>query len=96
MKVLMSRRALNSLKKLSDYISEEIKMPETALRYETKMRTFAKSLGDFPLKHPECRFKKLKSKAYRCATFDKKWIFIYSVSDVVIIRDVKFGAIIKS
>jgi hypothetical protein len=41
-----------------------------------------------PTAYPICRFKKWQDLGYRCAVFEKDWIFAYEVFDKgIIIRD---------
>ena len=48
--------------------------------------------ADYPL----CRFKKWHRLGYRCAVFEKNWVFAYEVfDDGIIIRDMCHTAILK-
>lgn len=94
--VVLTRKALNNLKKLTSYIVSEIKMPQTGYRYGKKMRLFAKAIGTNPNAWPICNSKKYSTHNYRCAIFDKKWVFVYSITPKhVVIRDVVNGKLIK-
>lgn len=96
MNVIISRKAYNKISSLHKFIIDEIKMPLTANRYTEKIIAFGFSLADVPLGYKICTRPKWKSKNYRCATFDKKWIFVYEVKDnQIIIRELALGKLLK-
>ena len=95
-KVFFTAKASLSIISLADYISDEIKMPLTASRYADKMGAFGLLLGVNPFAWPVCSSSLYKSKNYHCAVFDKKWVFVYSITNNrVIIQDVIHGKLIK-
>lgn len=97
MKVFFTIKASHSILSLADYISDEIKMPITASRYADKIKDFGLSIGTNPNAWPICNSKKYSVLNYRCAIFDKKWVFVYSITTKhVIIRDVVNGKLIKA
>jgi hypothetical protein len=79
MNVRIKKSALEQIEQIADYITNEIKMPETALNYTDKLIEFGLSLGKYYKAYPLCNNPKLASHALRCATFDKKWIFAYRI-----------------
>lgn len=96
MKVFFTRQAKQTVIGLASFIAAEIKMPLTGIRYTARMIDFGLNLGKLPLIHPVCRFGKYAKHNYRCAVFDSKWIFVYSITDKVVIRDIKNAATLKS
>ena len=73
---------------LESYLIDTLKLSEdAALRRSDRMREFVRAFSneaDYPL----CRFKKWRALGYRCAVFEKDWIFAYEVfDDGVIVRD---------
>ena len=96
MKVFFTIKASQNILSLADFISDEIKMPITASRYAEKMKVFGLSIGANPNAWPICNSKKYSTHNYHCAVFDKKWVFVYSITPKhVIIRDVVNGKLIK-
>ena len=80
---------------LESYLTEELKMSEEAsLRRSGHMREFVRSFqvhADYPL----CRFKKWRILGYRCAVFEKDWVFAYEVfEDGVIVRDMSHTSLL--
>ena len=96
MQVLFSKKAYKSILSLEKYLTEEIQMPLTAYRYSNKMEIFAKSLAKNPIGYKICSRPKWNLNNYRCATFDKKWIFVFEVlQDKIIIRELVLGKLLK-
>jgi len=85
-------------KKISDlrlFLVIELKLSEAAaFKRIERIRVFLASLGspgDFSL----CRFKKWHSLGYRCAVFEKNWVFAYEIIDGgVIVRDMSNVALL--
>lgn len=95
MKVLFTKKSKNSIFSLIDYLSDIIQMPETAARYADRMHEFGLALGVTPYGWPICKSISLSQKGYRCAVFEKQWIFVYSIlNNRIIIQDVKNGSLI--
>lgn len=91
--LVIKKSAFESIELLVDYLIEVVKMPNTARGYALKMIAFAESLSENPFAHAICRQYRLSKKNLRCAVFDKKWIFVYSVNEThVIIKDIIWGA----
>lgn len=94
--VLIADTVLNRISELRIYLVEELKLSrEAALRRTERMDDFLKSLGnaaDYPL----CRFRKWCTLGYRCAVFEKDWVFAYeSFDEGVIVRDMSHTALLK-
>lgn len=94
--VLIANTVLDRISELRIYLVEELKLSrEAALRRTERMDDFLKSLGnaaDYPL----CRFRKWCSLGYRCAIFEKDWVFAYeSLDEGVIVRDMSHTALLN-
>ena len=71
-------------------------MPLTAFRYSNKMEIFGNQLEKNLSGYKVCVRLKWNLKNYHCATFDKKWIFVYEVLlDIIIIRELVLGKLLK-
>lgn len=94
--VLIADTVLNRISELRIYLVEELKLSrEAALNRTERMDDFLRSLGnaaDYPL----CRFRKWCTLGYRCAVFEKDWVFAYeSFDEGVIVRDMSHTALLK-
>ena len=87
-KVLVSGLVRGKIAKLESYLIDETKLSEeAALRRSARMRKFVQTLH-IPVDYPSCRFKKWRKMNYRCAVFEKDWVFAYEViGDGIIVRD---------
>lgn len=95
MEVFLLKKANQSLLNLINYLSDEIKVPETAAKFADRMLDFVLSLGDTPMGWPVCRDKLYFIRGFRCAVFEKKWIIVYYMSDnKVVIYDIVNGKLI--
>jgi hypothetical protein len=94
-KICISKVVLEKISELELYLKNEIKFSkEAALKRSDRMREFLKSLS-FPADYALCRFKKWRELGYRCAVFEKDWVFAYEVfDDGVIIQDMSHTAIL--
>ena len=86
--VRISGHVMSKIDELESFLKNKLKLSkEAAHRRSNRMRIFVYSLsniGDYPL----CRFKKWRIHGYRCAVFEKTWIFAYEVFDGgVIVQD---------
>ena len=95
-KVAISEAVLEKIADLRAYLTDELKLSrEAAHRRTDRSDAFLKSLAgaaDYPL----CRFKRWYRLGYRCAVFEKNWVFAYEVfDDGIIIRDMCHTAILK-
>lgn len=93
--VIVSDTVINKISELRDYLAIELKMSENAaMNRVDRMGDFLKSLANL-VEYPLCRFKKWRSLGYRCAVFEKDWIFAYEVvKEGVIVRDVSNTALL--
>ena len=87
-KVIVSRVVVDMIAELRIYLAVELKLSEEAAEKRTeRIKTFLKSLN-VPVDYPLCRFKRWNALGYRCAVFEKEWVFAYKVvPQGIIIRD---------
>lgn len=78
----------DKITELESYLIDELNLSEeAALRRSLRMRKFVRSFQN-PADYPLCRFKRWRAMGYRCAVFEKDWVFAYEVfEDCVIVRD---------
>jgi plasmid stabilization system protein ParE len=76
--VVYTERAAISIAEVAWYITGK-GYPETAQKYRRKLYEFGNSLVNFTNKYPLCRHTVYKSRNYRCAVFDKSWVFVYKL-----------------
>jgi hypothetical protein len=93
--VLISDLVRNKITALEIYLIEELKLSEeAALRRSGRMRDYVRTFSnaaDYPL----CRFKKWRLSGYRCAVFEKDWIFAYEIFEGgVIVRDMSHTSLL--
>ena len=93
--VLVSCTVMQKVSDLRIYLIEQLKLSQEAAQKRTnRMDVFLQSLAiaaDYPL----CRFKKWNIMGYRCAVFEKDWIFAYEVfENGVIIRDMSHTSLL--
>jgi plasmid stabilization system protein ParE len=69
----------SAIENIGTYIAEK-GYPDTAEKYVEQMIDFANSLSILSQRYPVCRHEYLALHNFRCAVFDKKYIFIYKVS----------------
>lgn len=98
MEARLSRKADASIQLLVDYLSNEIRMPETARQYAIRLREFGLSLGKNQSSYNLCRDKIWASQGLKCATFDKKWVFAFKVqkNGLLVIHHIKLGKLIRN
>lgn len=94
--VLIADTVLDRISELRIYLVEELKLSrDAALKRTERMDEFLRSLGnaaDYPL----CRFRKWCTLGYRCAIFEKDWVFAYELFDEgIIVRDMSHTALLK-
>ena len=86
--VKIAKNVTNKVSELESYLIDELKLSkEAAIHRSNRMREFVRSLSnqaDYPL----CRFKQWRKLGYRCAVFEKTWVFAYEIFDQgVIVQD---------
>lgn len=93
--VIVSDTVVNKISELRDYLAIELKMSKNAaMNRVDRMGDFLKSLANL-VEYPLCRFKKWRSLGYRCAVFEKDWIFAYEVvKEGVIVQDMSNTALL--
>ena len=93
--VLVSGQVWDKISELELFLQEEWKYSkEAARRRSDKMRVFLKSLSA-PVDYALCRFNKWRLLGYRCAVFEKNWVFAYEIiEDSVIVRDMSNAALL--
>ena len=94
-KVVVSNSVIGKIGILRDYLVSELKLSEdAAMRRIDRIGRFLRSLSA-PADYPLCRFKKWCTLGYRCAVFEKDWIFAYEIFDGgIIIRDMSHTSIL--
>jgi len=93
--VHVSGEVLDKISELELFLKNDLKLSKEAARKRSdRMRTFVLSFGhegDYPL----CRFKRWRTLGYRCAVFEKRWVFAYEIfDDGVIIWDMANTALL--
>lgn len=92
MKVVVKPAAILAIDKIVSYISTEIEMPETGLKYGERLIAFAFSLGEYWKAYKTCNYKPWSIRNLQCAVFDKQFVFAFKVIDKhVVIYDIKHG-----
>ena len=94
-KVVISNSVIDKIGVLRDYLVSELKLSEdAAMRRIDRIGEFLSSLSA-PADYPLCRFKKWCILGYRCAVFEKDWIFAYEIfSGGIIIRDMSHTSVL--
>lgn len=95
-KVLISKSVMDKIANLRIYLTVELKLShEAAHQRIDRIETFLFSLSN-PINYPLCRFKKWKRLRYRCAVFERDWVFAYELFDEgVIVRDMSHTSLLK-
>jgi len=83
------------IEEIKNYLTEELKLSEqAALARIRRMDIFIMTLAE-SVDYPLCRFKKWRELGYRCAVFEKSWIFAYEIFDEgVIVRDMSHTSVL--
>jgi hypothetical protein len=92
-KVIISSYVWDKITELELYLKDELKLSKKAASNRCdRMIEFLNSFGN-PTDYSLCRFKQWRSLGYRCAVFEKTWIFAYEiVPQGVIVRDMSHVA----
>lgn len=93
--IIISKGVRDKIDELEAYLRDDLKLSKEAARKRSdKMRKFVLSLaGDVDF--PRCRFKRWCVMDYRCAVFEKDWVFAYEVvEEGIIIRDMSNTALL--
>ena len=95
-RVIVSQLVMDKVSDLRAFLTDELRLSREAAHHRTdRIDTFLSSLAaaaDYPL----CRFKRWHKLGYRCAIFEKNWVFAYEVFDEgIIIRVMSHTAMLK-
>lgn len=93
--IIISKSVRDKIDELEAYLRDDLKLSKDAARKRSdRMRKFVLSLaGDVDFSR--CRFKKWCVLGYRCAVFEKDWVFAYEVvREGIIIRDMANTALL--
>ena len=93
--IIISKGVRDKIDELEAYLRDDLKLSKEAARKRSdKMRKFVLSLaGDVDF--PRCRFKRWCVMDYRCAVFEKDWVFACEVvEEGIIIRDMSNTALL--
>jgi len=93
--VRVSGLVRRKIAELESYLIDELKLSEeAALQRSARMREYVRAFShavDYPL----CRFKKWCKLGYRCAVFEKDWVFAYEIFDGgIIVRDMSHTSLL--
>jgi plasmid stabilization system protein ParE len=76
--IIFSETAKQAVVKIALYIAEQ-GFPDNALKFTQQLIKFGYSLQSFPYSFPECRNSSFKKAKFRCAIFQKDYLFLYRV-----------------
>lgn len=95
-KIIVSIQIRDKISELESYLKDDLKLSkEAARKYSDRMRQFVLSFAEDTVKYPLCRFKRWCALGYRCAVFEKDWIFAYEITDEgVIVQDMSHTAVL--
>jgi len=93
--IVISESVMDKVAELRAYLTDTLKLSQKATyKRIDRIDAFLLSLAnqaDYPL----CRFKKWRTLGYRCAVFEKDWVFAYEVfEDGVIVRDMSHTSLL--
>ena len=93
--LLVKYRANNKVEEIADFIVTTYKMPLTAINYAQRIIDFMLDLQKNPFAYAICRNYILSKNNLRCATFEKRWIVVYKVTEKhIIVEDIILGSTI--
>ena len=94
-KVFVSDAVRNKIIDIRDYLVIELNLSEdAAYKRIERMREFISSFSS-PVNYPLCRFKRWHELKYRCAVFEKTWVFAYEIfENGIIVRDLAHTTIL--
>ena len=86
--VIISDEVQKRIEELEYFLIDELKLSEeAAYKRSRRMRAFVASL-EMPADYALCRFWKWQELGYRCAVFEKSWVFAYEIfNGGIIVRD---------
>lgn len=94
-KVLISSLVLYKIIELETYLINDLNLSEdAALKRSARIKEFVNGLSkvaDYNL----CRNKRWRMMGYRCAVFEKDWVFAYEVfEEGIIVRDMSHASLL--
>lgn len=94
--IIISKSVQDRIAELENYLKNDLKLSkESALRYSGRMRRFVLSLADDTMDYPLCRFKSWCRLGYRCAVFEKHWVFAYEITKGgIVVQDMSHVAVL--
>jgi hypothetical protein len=94
-KVLVADVVTDKVTNLRIYLIEELNLSwEAAHKRTDRIGDFLLSLTNV-VDYPLCRFKKWRKLGYRCAVFEKDWVFAYETfEDGIIVRDMSHASLL--
>ena len=93
--VVISAPVMDKVADLRAYLTNKLKLSREATHKRIdRIDAFLLSLAN-EANYPLCRFKKWRASGYRCAVFEKDWIFAYEIfEDGVIVRDMSHTSLL--
>ena len=93
--VFVSNTVKGNILNIRQYLICELKLSEeAAYKRVDRMWEFIASFA-FPAAYPLCRFIRWQVLGYRCAVFEKTWVFAYEIfDDGIIVRDMSHTAVL--
>jgi hypothetical protein len=83
--VRIKNSAFKSIEQISDFVCNDLKMPDTAIKYTNKLIQFALDLSKNYIAYSLCKNVVLAKRNLHCATFDKKWVFTFTIGEKSIV-----------
>ena len=93
--VSVSNEVVAQIADLAQYLVEQLHLSKEATQTRIdRISRFLLSLA-VEVDYPKCRFKRWRKLGYRCAVFEKDWVFAYEVfAQGVIVRDMSHAAML--
>ncbi len=93
--VVVSKLVREKIEELKTYLTQDFQLSwDAASARIQRMEDYVESFSN-AVDYPKCRFKRWRALGYRCAVFEKSWIFAYEVfDDGIIIRDMSNTALL--
>jgi len=94
--ILISDAVKDMVSDLRIYLVEQLKLSRKAANQRVdRIDGFLLSLAN-AVDYPLCRFKKWQALGYRCAVFEKDWVFAYEIfEDGIIVRDMSHTSLLS-
>lgn len=93
--IRISDAVMDKVSDLRIYLIEQLKLSRKAAQKRVDridgFLLFLANEADYPL----CRFRKWQALGYRCAVFEKDWVFAYEIfEDGIIVRDMSHTSLL--